>query len=144
MTPKLDALLSKLSKVKSVGPGKWMACCPAHNDKSPSFAIKLTDDNKILLHCFAGCSVPNVLDAIKMDMSDLHPDTVDYQKSVKPPRFNKYELFDRLVFEATTLSIGIRQLLDGNGINEKDLQRIMLAESTIDDIARECRSPISH
>ena len=140
MTHKVNNLLSKLDKAKPVGDGKWIACCPAHDDKSPSFTIKLTDDKKILLHCFGGCQVADILEAIGMDMSDLYPDSATYQKGAKPPRFNKYELFDRLILEAATLSLSIRQLLDGNPLDERDLKRVLLAESTIDDIARECRS----
>ncbi|MEQ1600386.1 MAG: hypothetical protein ABL885_01305, partial [Methylophilaceae bacterium] len=36
----LDTLLSKLDKVKQNGAGKWIARCPAHDDRSPSLAIK--------------------------------------------------------------------------------------------------------
>jgi len=32
-----------------------MALCPAHDDRNPSLSIQLADD-RILIHCFAGCS----------------------------------------------------------------------------------------
>ena len=139
MSQKLNNLLSKLEKVKSNGSCKWLACCPSHADKSPSLAIKLVDNEKILIHCFAGCATSEVLEAIGLDMSNLYPDSTKYQKSSKPPKFNKYELFDRIVFESIILSLAIRHLLDGSTLNEKDLARVLLAESLIDDIAKECR-----
>jgi protein tyrosine phosphatase len=48
-----------------------MACCPAHNDKNPSLSIKETKDGDVLLHCFAGCGVDDVVAALGLEMSDL-------------------------------------------------------------------------
>jgi len=140
MTQKLNQLLAKLDKVKSLSNGKWLACCPAHSDKSPSFTIKLADNDRILLHCFGGCSVNEILDAVDMEMSDLYPESTLYQKGSKPPRFNKYELFDRLITETGIISLSITQLLEGKNLNPIDLNRVLLAVSTIEDIDRECRS----
>lgn len=39
----IDKLTSRLDGVKSNGYGKYLARCPAHDDKSPSLAIKETD-----------------------------------------------------------------------------------------------------
>ena len=107
----IDSLLSRLEKTRRTGEGKWLACCPAHNDKSPSLAIKFTDDGKILIHCFAGCSVEEIVSAIGFTLADLMPDNPIYKKGTKPPKFNKYELFDRVVFESTILLVAIRQLI---------------------------------
>jgi len=41
-----------------------MALCPAHDDRSPSLAIKL-DGGKLLVHCHAGCSQSDVIAALK-------------------------------------------------------------------------------
>ncbi len=135
----IDALLSKLDKVKSNGNGKWLARCPAHNDKSPSLAIKETEDRKTLIHCFSGCSVADIVAAVGLELSDLMPDNPTYQKGARPPKFNKYELFDRVVFEATILSLGIRQLLNLEDLSQADLLRVVQAENVINDIAREVR-----
>lgn len=39
------------------------SCCPAHDDQSPSLRGSLTN-NRLLLHCWAGCTVRNVLAAL--------------------------------------------------------------------------------
>ncbi len=136
---KTDQLLSKLDKVKPNGKNKWLACCPAHPDKSPSLAVKETEDGKILIHCFSGCHVIDVVGAIGLELSDLMPDDPTYKKGSKPPAFNRYEMFDRIAYEAIILSIAIRQLLSGKTLDAKDQERVVLAENTINDIARECR-----
>ena len=48
--------------------GKWsgskgMACCPAHDDRTPSLGVSL-GRGAILLHCFAGCDQASVLAAL--------------------------------------------------------------------------------
>ena len=135
----VNNLLSKLDNVKPTGSGKWIACCSAHPDKSPSLAIKQTDDGKLLLHCFSGCQVSDIVAAVGLELSDLMPENPSYQKGTKPPKFNKYELFDRLAFEAVILSLAIRQLLAKEDLSPDDLSRVLLAENTINGIVREVR-----
>jgi hypothetical protein len=43
----------------------WMACCPAHDDKTPSLAIRDGVDGKVLVKCHAGCSQEAVIDALR-------------------------------------------------------------------------------
>ena len=50
--------------------GKWTACCPAHEDKSPSLAITEAYD-RVLIHCFAGCETADVMAAIGLSLADL-------------------------------------------------------------------------
>jgi hypothetical protein len=73
----INNLLSRLDKVKSTGPGKWLACCPGpvHNkgDRHPSLGIKQVDD-MILIHCFAGCAVSEIVSSIGLTLSDLMPE----------------------------------------------------------------------
>ena len=42
----------------------WMAPCPAHEDRNPSLGIREVD-GKILLHCYAGCTQSDVIQALK-------------------------------------------------------------------------------
>jgi putative DNA primase/helicase len=41
----------------------WMAKCPAHDDHNPSLSIREVD-GKVLLHCHAGCTQRDVIDAL--------------------------------------------------------------------------------
>lgn len=68
-----ETLLSRLEKVRQTKPGHWSARCPAHEDRNPSLAIAIGDDDRILLHCKAGCSVDSIVVAIGLEMSDLFP-----------------------------------------------------------------------
>lgn len=69
----VDTLLAKLSKVRKTGPDKWHACCPAHEDRSPSLAIKSLPDGRVLVHCFGGCDTEAVLGAVGLEFTDIMP-----------------------------------------------------------------------
>lgn len=43
----------------------FSACCPAHDDKSPSLSISDGENGKILVRCHAGCDQGAVIDALK-------------------------------------------------------------------------------
>ena len=62
-TRKTVVKLSNLDKFRRVGQDRYMACCPAHDDKNPSLSITQTSD-KVLVHCFAGCEQRDVLQAL--------------------------------------------------------------------------------
>jgi putative DNA primase/helicase len=42
----------------------WMARCPAHEDRKPSLSIR-DADNKLLIHCHAGCAQERVISALR-------------------------------------------------------------------------------
>jgi hypothetical protein len=48
-------------KGRRTGQGRWVACCPAHADRTPSLSIGEGTKVPILLHCHAGCDPRDVL-----------------------------------------------------------------------------------
>lgn len=73
MTP-ADRLLARLERIKATGPGRWMARCPAHDDRNPSLSVREIDDGRLLIHCFAGCIAGDVLAAVGLTLGDLFPE----------------------------------------------------------------------
>ena len=70
----LDDFLIRLEGVKPAGPGKYMACCPVHNDTNPSLSVTVKDvkgTEKILLKCFAGCRTEDILEELGLTPQDL-------------------------------------------------------------------------
>jgi putative DNA primase/helicase len=45
--------------------GARMACCPAHNDRTPSLSIRESKDGKVLVRCRAGCGQRDVIAALR-------------------------------------------------------------------------------
>ena len=63
--------LERLDNVKGSGKG-WTARCPAHDDRNNSLSVAEGADS-LLLHCFAGCEVDDVVQALGLTMGDLFP-----------------------------------------------------------------------
>lgn len=60
-------------EAQKTGPGRWIARCPAHEDRDPSLSVTLTPDGTILLYCWAGCDTGRVLEAAGLAWRDLFP-----------------------------------------------------------------------
>ena len=66
----LNEFIQYFNGVKLIGDNQYMAECPCHDDKEASLAIT-EKDNKILLHCFAGCERKDILKATNLLEKDL-------------------------------------------------------------------------
>jgi DNA primase len=135
MTNKIDLLLAQLKKVQPKGDRKWMACCPAHDDKSPSLAIREEPDGRILLKCFAGCGAADVVQAAGLTLSDLFPDGNKHE--MRPFAFAQVERrqreqeADRLQKERLILAITEADRKAGKRLSQKDLDRELQAFRTL-------------
>lgn len=121
----IDRLLSALQKVRPTANGEWVARCPSHNDKSPSLAVKDCGDGRILLHCFAGCSVEEVTGAIGLSLSDLMPPKA-INHAVKRVPFNPRTVLEGLAEQALVVSICAREVAMCNPLSLDD-QRALYA-----------------
>ena len=137
MTP-VERMLSRLEKVKGKN-GSWTACCPAHNDKSPSLAIREGEDGRVLLHCFGGCETINVIQALGMDMNDLFPPRKGWSgetHSIKPikPAFYASDLLRIISFECLIVSICAYDMSHGKKIQDEDRDRLKVAQQRIEEV----------
>jgi hypothetical protein len=125
-----DTLLSRLDKVKTTGPGRWVACCPAHPDKRPSLHIKECDDGRVLVHCFIGCSVGAILAAVGLEFSDLFPEKLDLSDHHRPADrapFPAKDILRTLVGEATIVAVAAGMLRSQGFLPEADQERLAVA-----------------
>lgn len=125
----IDNILSRLHKVKRTGEGRWLAICPAHDDRSASLSLR-HNDGKTLIHCFAGCSVHEVVSAIGLEISDLFPPRDSYGKPERNP-FPAADVLRALAFEAIVVLAASRKLLNGEILGEVDHERLVTAASRI-------------
>lgn len=68
----LEKVLSRFPNAKPSGNG-WSACCPAHDDKSPSLSISEGDEGRVLIRCHKGCPIDSICAALDLKTSDLMP-----------------------------------------------------------------------
>jgi hypothetical protein len=73
----IQQILDLLENVRQSSQG-YTALCPAHSDTESSLSLAECDDGRVLLNCFAGCPVEEILEAMGLKIPDLFP-----AKSVK-------------------------------------------------------------
>lgn len=124
-------LLDRLDKVRQTSPDRWIACCPAHDDKTPSLSIRQAED-RILVFCFSGCHVEDVLTAVGLSFSDLYLDEsrAAYEAACAHGGREierKAKKFDPIDHERLIVEIAEADLRAGRVLNLEDSARVELA-----------------
>lgn len=133
-------LLSRLEGVIKTG-GGWRAHCPNCGGKSCKLSIAEGDNGTLLLHCFAGCQVHDVLAAVGLQLGDLFvrrdlrsmtpAERSQLRQAALLPRWKA--ALEVLSHEATVLMIFASQCADGGPITSDDLTRMSVAALRIFD-----------
>lgn len=127
----IENLLSRLTKVKKTGNGRWLACCPAHDDRSPSLAIKIESDGRILIHDFAGCAVHEILGSVELTFDELFPEKLmEHGKPLSRP-FNAHDVLEALSAESMIVAVSANKLFHGEDFTIAEWQRLKLANQRI-------------
>ena len=121
-----ETLLSRLDKVRKLGPDRWMACCPSHQDSRPSLSIRELPDGRVLVHCWTGCEVENILGSVGLTFDNLFPEKLEpmvphRQRSPFSPR----EVL--IALEPEIMAIGLlgRDML--NGKHDERAQKVLIS-----------------
>lgn len=125
-----DQILSHLSKVRKMGPDRWMACCPSHQDKSPSLSIRETSDGRVLLHCWTGCGANEILESIGLTFDALFPERLtDHAPRERQP-FSHREVMAGLVPEVMFVAAASSDMLKAP-LNKANHDRLVIAASRL-------------
>lgn len=114
-----------------MGNDRWMACCPAHQDKSPSLSIREASDGRVLIHCWAGCSALDVLEAVGLDFDALFPEKLADHKPRERQPFSHREAMAALVPEVLLVALASSMLKAGKALSEIDHSRLMQASQRL-------------
>ena len=88
----LDAVEQTTGQQPQKSGADFKCCCPAHEDRNPSLSISEGNDGRVLMTCHAGCSLDEVLVALRLEKRDLFPQSdseskpSSKRKSSKPSR----------------------------------------------------------
>lgn len=132
----IERLLTQLNGVKQTGPDKWVACCPSHNDKTPSLSIKRIDD-RILIHCFAGCDPLSVVQTLGLSLVDLFACNLNHSKPFRRhrKRIDYRKAFALARHEALVIALAAGDLARGKELSEGDSQAVLRALANLNHIA---------
>jgi hypothetical protein len=141
-------LLDRLSGVRQTAPGRWLAQCPAHEDRSPSLSIRELDDGRVLLNDFGGCQTSDVLAALGLEMGALfparlpgsHPAGGYAPTHLRIPARDLLEVLDHEIVVAVLI---LDEILRHRKANEEQITRLTQAAARI-GAARDMVNPRNH
>jgi DNA primase len=127
----VQMILDRLDKLRSTGRGRWMAACPAHDDRTPSLSVRETDDGRVLIHCFAECAIEDVLEAMGLTVSDLFDRPLQHHAGRARMREPARDLLELLSHEINVAMILLTEVVEGKGISAVGWERLAQAARCI-------------
>lgn len=135
--PPIGRILPRLEGLRRNGHG-YTARCPSHRDRMASLSLCETDTGKVLIHCFAGCSAPEILQTIGLTVADLFPNRLPAStpEEMRAARMAAAQgrwkaALTVLAVEATVTVCACEMLLSGEGLSPEDRNRLHAAHDRI-------------
>ena len=127
-------VVDRLHGVRSTGPNRWIAKCPAHEDRSASLSVRELDDGRVLLHDFGGCGAADVVAAIGLELKDLFPGRPhDHRFKPSRPRIPAADALAVIDHEAHVVAVIGADMLEHREIDSPTWERLALAVRQIGD-----------
>lgn len=127
MSHPVDTLLARLDRVRQTGADRWIARCPAHDDRSPSLSVRALPDGRVLLHDFAGCDVGDVLAALGLSLADLYPAGALADRLDSIADWRRARLQAAADYERAILAVRAAAQAEGHDGSMEDRERAALA-----------------
>ncbi len=129
-----ETLLPRLSGVKETGPGRYIARCPAHDDKRPSLSIRELPDGRVLIHDFGGCAAADVVAAVGLNLGDLFEKPLETLTPLRPrERWIPGDVWQCVAHEAGIAAIAAADAAAGRTVSAEDSERVGLAADRLAD-----------
>jgi hypothetical protein len=126
-----SALLARLNGLKQTGVDRWLALCPAHDDKRPSLSVREIDSDRVLVHCWSGCGVEAVLAAVGLTFEALYPEHPSHHAKPERRPFPAADVLRAVEREALIVTVAASNLGNGGELTDDDRKRLLLAASRL-------------
>lgn len=132
----VDALLSRLEKVRATGKATWTARCPAHEDKTPSLSVRETDDGHVLIYCHAQCGIDRIASALGVDLAEFFPPKpVNTSPPLRRP-FPAADVLECVSAETAIVLVCASTVRQGEKLSDVDHKRLLVAVERIEQARR--------
>jgi len=130
-----STLIERLHGVRNTGPGRWLARCPTHADRSPSLSVRELDDGRVLLHDFGGCDVESILRALGLQFADLFPLRASAMRFARPTssRIPTTDALQAIDHEAHVVAVIGADMLETREMDDPTWERLAQAVRRIGD-----------
>ena len=133
----INDFLSYFEKSYRSGKDEYQCLCPAHQDKTASLSIKNLPDERILIHCFAGCAANDILEAVGLTFDDIVPKRLGDFKPVSKP-FNPYAVLKSISNETLLVALAGLEVANGKTLPQEDKDRLMIAVNRLREAYQIC------
>ncbi len=132
-------LLSRLDRVRPTGAGRWIARCPAHDDRSPSLSIRELDDGRVLVHDFAGCGPAEILAAVGLTFTDLMPERLRHHLPRERRPYDAHSILAAVAYEALVVSLAAGRMIHAERLDPETYDRLLVAVARLQAAAEAAR-----
>ena len=132
MSRPVDRVLERLPDAKPSGRDRWRTWCRACGGNTSALSIGLGADDTVLLKCWKGCSVEEVLGAIGLEMHDLFPERL----TGSPPMrrrglLSAVQALNLLHDEVQLIALAGSNIAHGVELTDADRDRVLQAAGRI-------------
>lgn len=132
-------LLSRLDRVRPTGAGRWIARCPAHEDRSPSLSIRELDDGRVLVHDFGGCAANDVLAAVGLTFAELMPEPRGHHLPRERRPYDAHSILQAVAYEALLVSLAAGRMIHDDRLDAEMYDRLLVAVARLQAAAEVAR-----
>jgi hypothetical protein len=92
----LALILSRVKQARKSSSG-WTACCPAHDDRTPSLSITEGHEGRVLVTCHVGCDFPAIAAGMGLERKDFFSEPANVLPFRPPTRAPSHRASGRIV-----------------------------------------------
>jgi len=127
-----EEILARFSKVYRSGEGEYQCLCPSHNDRTASLGLKFKED-KMILNCFAGCSMEDIIGSVGLSWADVMPNSIDTE--YKPEkRFNPYSVLKATRQDLLFIAVCAGHVASGKALDKEDSEKLFNITGRLRDV----------
>ena len=139
----VDQVLSRLDNPRPNGRDRWRSICPSCGGSNASaLSVGIGHDDAVLLKCFKGCDVSQVIGAVGLEVTDLFPHAVGPGGGCPQLRrramLSARQAIDLIEFECLLVWTAAFNLANGHALTREDLERLAVAgrriQAAIDEV----------
>ncbi len=138
----IDALLARLEDPRPNGRDRWRCRCPSCGGTSKSaLSVGVGDNEAVLIRCWKGCEVDEVVAALGLSLHDLFPPRDSSGSPFTRRRLlTAQQCLDVVAFECLLTWTAAVNLANGHALAADDLARLSVASERIQSLSTEVRA----
>lgn len=142
MSDPFDLVCERVPKLRTHGPDRARGCCPAHDGGNPSaLSIGRGENGSVLLKCWQGCDVDQIVAALGLELTDLFPQRESHGRSLQRRRLiSAAQALDLIHDEAQLIALCAANIAHGVQLTDDDRTRCLTAAGRIAYLRNEVRS----